>query len=143
MIKRRPATNNDIYLVDENHIAYLVNAHTIDESGVLVGFLKPRVRNATELGQLLWDQNAKAVSKAKGEEVKAPKFEKQALGREFEFDPIQVYKSASCYEYQSCDTEEWEKTIAFQYVELLRRIAIRKLPEYELCVWGSPSPKNS
>jgi len=134
--------NSDIYLVDENHIAYLVNAHAIDESGVLVGFLKPRVQNATELGQLLWDQNAKAVSKAKGEVVVAPKFPKEALGREFEFDPIQVYKSTACYEYQS-ETEDWEKTIPRHYIELLRRIAIRKLPEYGLCVWGSPTPKNS
>jgi hypothetical protein len=131
-----------IYLVDANHIAYLVKAQEIDTDGILRGFLKSRT-NPVDLGQRLWDENAKSVSEAVGKRFSAPAFGDLYLQAEFDFDPLQVYKSCACLEYQSSDSPSWENSLPYQYLELLKRIAVGKLPDFEGLIWGAPKPKNN
>lgn len=50
--------------------------------------------------------------------------------------PVTVLKICACVDYQSCETNDWELTLA---AEILRRIvamAIRRLPGYDEAPWG-------
>ena len=61
----------------------------------------------------------------------------------FRIDPVQVLKSISCYEYQSCEHPEWEASEAFAFVDALRSTYIAQLPGYDDAEWGAPEPLKS
>lgn len=48
----------------------------------------------------------------------------------------QFGKLLTCLEYQSCETSDWESTLAFKIIQDLKDLALRKLPEYEDAEWG-------
>jgi hypothetical protein len=51
-------------------------------------------------------------------------------------DPVTVLKLCDCLEYQSCETDDWEETGAFELLERIRKAAIRSLPGYDDAPWG-------
>jgi hypothetical protein len=51
-------------------------------------------------------------------------------------DPVTVLKFCDCLEYQSCETEDWQQTAAFELLERIRKAAIRSLPGYDDAPWG-------
>lgn len=53
-------------------------------------------------------------------------------------DPVQVLKSAACYEYQANEVAEWEESEAHHFILALQNAAIAALPGYGAAVWGSP-----
>jgi hypothetical protein len=48
---------------------------------------------------------------------------------------VEALKAISCYEYQSCEHEEWERSEAHRFCETLRDSLITKLPGYEKAAW--------
>ena len=46
--------------------------------------------------------------------------------------PIVALKSIDCYEYQSCETEDWEQSEAYRFCTALRRHLIHELPGYAI-----------
>lgn len=54
--------------------------------------------------------------------------------------PVQLLKLLSCYEYQSCDHEEWEQSEAKAFCDSLRGYAISHLPGYEEALWEWVDP---
>lgn len=55
--------------------------------------------------------------------------------------PVVVLKAIDCYEYQSCETDDWETTEAFRFCQALRRHLIHDLPGYEKAPWGYEGQK--
>jgi hypothetical protein len=55
------------------------------------------------------------------------------------FDPVQVIKAADCYAYQSCESDDWEKTEAYSFIESLKASAMRALTGYDGAEWGAPA----
>jgi len=51
-------------------------------------------------------------------------------------DPVTILKLADCLEYQSCETDDWEKTAAYELLERIRKAAIHRLPGYDEAPWG-------
>jgi hypothetical protein len=49
--------------------------------------------------------------------------------------PIAILKMCDGLEYQSCETEDWEQTVAYRLLESIRKAAIRTLPGYEDAPW--------
>lgn len=49
--------------------------------------------------------------------------------------PVQALKLLSCYEYQSCETDDYLDSMAHAIIEALRRQAIYALPGYEEAAW--------
>ncbi len=47
-----------------------------------------------------------------------------------------VFKQIHCYEYQSCETDDWEQTEAHAFCRDLEDHLIRRLPGYEDAPWG-------
>ena len=50
--------------------------------------------------------------------------------------PIQVYKLAACYEYQSCEHEGWESSQEKKWMESLKASAIERSPDYQAAEWS-------
>ena len=53
-------------------------------------------------------------------------------------DPVQLLKSCSCYAYQSCEHEGWERSEAHDFIRALKGAAVRVLPGYDAAAWGAP-----
>jgi hypothetical protein len=49
--------------------------------------------------------------------------------------PVELFSLCNCYEYQSCETNDWRSTRAAELIDSLRGYMIRKLPGYEDAPW--------
>ena len=49
--------------------------------------------------------------------------------------PVDILKMCDCLEYQSCESDDWEQTLAFRLLNHIRRAAIRSLAGYEKAPW--------
>lgn len=45
-------------------------------------------------------------------------------------EPVEILKAIDCYEYQSCETPDWEDSEAARFCQALRALLIGKLPGY-------------
>lgn len=50
--------------------------------------------------------------------------------------PVQILKLCDCCEYQSCETSDWESSLACALLDAIRRAAIRQLPGYGDADWA-------
>ena len=48
---------------------------------------------------------------------------------------VAILKMCDCLDYQSCETDDWEETVAFRLLANIRAAAIRTLPGYEDAPW--------
>jgi hypothetical protein len=46
-------------------------------------------------------------------------------------DPLIVLKAIACFEYQACETEDWEESEAAAFCRALRHVCINRLPGYD------------
>lgn len=51
------------------------------------------------------------------------------------FSPVAILKAIDCYEYQSCEHDEWRESQAFTFCRALRSWCIGKLEGYEAADW--------
>lgn len=49
----------------------------------------------------------------------------------------------NCYEYQSCEHDEWRMSEAYQFCDALRHALIHFLPGYQAAPWGWPVERSS
>lgn len=49
--------------------------------------------------------------------------------------PVAILKMCDGLEYQSCETEDWEQTVAYRLLQSIRRAAVRALPGYDKAPW--------
>ena len=105
-------------------------------------------RTATEVGQMLWNENMESVRFRYPREELLPGLmdEEQDMvfahqvTRLYEWNTAQVLKATDCYEYQSCEHTGWEVSNAKAFIDVLRASAWRRLPGYEQAEWGHPKP---
>ena len=88
------------------------------------------------VGQLLRDQNAASVEHRyldpSGMGTDAPyRFRPCTI----ELDPRFVLSVARCYSYQSCETPDWEHSLAYAIVQHIEAAAVRQLTEGQ--PWGA------
>ena len=84
--------------------------------------------NKQELGQKLIDQNYRSVNYRYDEDTPVPEFQ-LALGGHL-WTPVEIIKACHCYNYQSCETSDWEDTEAYAISKMIERQAVRMLPGY-------------
>jgi hypothetical protein len=48
---------------------------------------------------------------------------------------VHILKMCACLAYQSCETDDWDKTKAYELLQMIKDAAIRKLPGYEDAPW--------
>ena len=149
------------YVVDRDHIRYLVSAMLSRDITQGCAFSwywdgdKQRHKldpmdpdQAGRVGQMLWDENIRSVQgrypdcKDKPENMPGPIDEVFIYAHSFSShetpNPVQVLKACDCYEYQSCEHEEWSTSQAKAIIDALRRDAWHSLPGYDAAAWGAP-----
>lgn len=50
--------------------------------------------------------------------------------------PVEILKACQCYDYQACETDDYQETKAAKLVETIRHYAINSLPGYDKAQWG-------
>jgi hypothetical protein len=97
--------------------------------------------NATAIGTILLDQNIRSV--VGRYEGSSPDFADRHKNNTYTFRPfnepldgVTVLKQINCLDYQSCESEEWEQTLAWRILDGITAATVRKLPGYENAPWG-------
>lgn len=90
--------------------------------------------NEDATAQLLLDENVRSVNFRYGETTEAERIVYQIDAPDL--TPVQVIKAAQCLEYQSCETSDWEQTMAKKLLTTIIDWAVTKLPGYEAAPWS-------
>ena len=142
------------YIVDRNHITFLVEAaRHADLRGTCSSsfrWINPATRkigklsatnlaDATRVGQMLWDEKVRSDNARYGEMVLSGVDEgahEYKHVRSFRRQtPGAVLKAIDGYWYQTCETDDWEKTEAFWFCYALRVAYSRMVEGYEDAAW--------
>lgn len=149
------------FIVDKDHIIYLVSAALNYASSWHGSFSwyhngqRGEIRSgdyerAADAANMLWRENIRSVSHRYPNESSAtlpgPRGETfEITARDIphfvRVESVQVLKSCSCFEYQSCEHDEWEKSEVFAFIQSLKDSAINALPGYDKAKWGAPPVK--
>ena len=156
------------YMVDREHIDFLVHAclapmvlkhysafcwwHNGKRRELSCGATREEL---AAVGQMLWDENARSVRfrypDCSDDDLPGP------IGESMVYEPspaqfwsmppleflVAVFKACDCYNYQACETPDWEQSEAFAFIQALRCSCWRSLPGYEDADWGAPAPSRS
>ena len=144
------------YICDNRHITYMVQAaislRLSECDGGSISWYADAERHEIRctastqeritVGNMLLEANAKSVS----ERYSVDQYTQSLTAKDFSerftsIDPVQVLKAISCYEYQSCEAEDWAKSEAKSFCDRLKDKAINGLIGYSDANWGAPRPK--
>lgn len=53
----------------------------------------------------------------------------------YKLKPVDILGMCNCLEYQSCESDDWETTIAFSLLNNIRKAAVQCLPDYDNAPW--------
>jgi hypothetical protein len=97
--------------------------------------------NATEVGRILLTENERSVrsrypAAACGDEAMPGTVGQDAESYKFRpwprpVDPVAALKGCSCFDYQACETDDYESSLAWTIVNAIRDRAISRLPGYD------------
>jgi hypothetical protein len=91
-----------------------------------------------ELAALFAAENARSVQHRYRQPTEAVEIPSALIAR-YLLQPIAaaaLLKAIDCLDYQSCETDDWERTPAYRHLSRLESIAKRALPGYESAPWG-------
>ena len=126
------------YIVGNIHISAMLQAATTRNAGYCGGYYwngeaRDFSGHIQEIGQKLVDENYRSVNCRYDENAPPDIFCNAPLRA---YTVVEVIKACQCYEYQSCETEDWEETEAYAIVQALGARAIRMLPGYDAAQWN-------
>lgn len=124
------------FIVSNTQINALVRFASTNGVSFYYGPTKQRFNvsgNEDAACQLLLDENVRSVNYRYGETTEADRIV-------YEIDapcltPVQIIKAAQCLDYQSCETDDWEDTMAKKFLDAIIQQAIVKLPGYDDAPW--------
>ena len=95
--------------------------------------------NATEIGRILLAENERSVGHRYGEidpaDMPGPTGEDDANYRyklwSRPLSAIAILKGCSCFDYQACETENYETTLAYKIIDAIRHHAIHSVPGWD------------
>ena len=123
------------FVVSQNHIRYLVQtAMDVD------CYPTDELRDPTKLGQWLWDANVKSVDYRYDSRHHEDVTYHHGLSSDF-VDLYQSLKAIDCFNYQSCECPDYDKSDVKLYLDrltfaLTRDRDWRYKPGYETSKWS-------
>ncbi len=101
------------------------------------GYLPYETRNITdsELGQILVSENVRSVNYRYNDNDEAETYTYRRVNYD-SIKAVDVLKSIQCLNYQSCETEDWQTTMAYKVCKAVESGAIAHLPGYRDAAWG-------
>ena len=123
------------FIVSKNHINTLVNYgyhnrlyRYISEDNILRFNDEP-----TKIGQILVDENYKSINYRYEEDEEHYKYKFNLSLKNY--SPVQIIKACDCYDYQACETPDYDKSVAYKLIDTIRARAINSLDGYEKAEW--------
>lgn len=138
------------YLCDDKHItqlaAYLCAGRTTNLGWIAqrVGYpndTQPKAHElATHIANIMLAENYRSLDSRYGDNDEPHTVE---VGvhlpmHMYAVDAGKIAKSVRCYEYQSCESSDWEDTIAHRICRMIYMTALERIPSYEDAEWGAP-----
>ncbi len=124
------------FIVNEYHISQLIRYGSHRDVSMCVNGVFDRRMSGKEqeLMAILVKANFESVNHRYEENTPAMP---GAYAPDFErvLSPVQVIKACNCYDYQSCEIDNYETTDAAKNIEAIRSRAINALPGYEEAEW--------
>lgn len=102
-------------------------------------FILQGVDEFERIGQMLWDQNGRAVRELySSPEMQAPDLDDSHRWYPYEStpSPIEAIKVAECFAYQASSSTSYEGSEASAFTEALIEVSIKHLPGYAEAPWG-------
>jgi hypothetical protein len=123
------------FIVTDTHINALVRYASRHKVGIYYQH-SSRLNtydNEQAMAQILLDENVKSVNYRYGDsETMSINYDHGAPI----LTAIQAIKAAQCLKYQSCETPDYEQSIAFKFIEAIISDAIPRLNGYESASWA-------
>jgi len=124
------------FIVNNEHIHALVTA--AKQSRDFRFYYKENLYYVNDLkecdfiGQMLLNENYRSVNFRYSEEIKAPNYEfEYSIG----FSPIEIIKACHCFNYQSCETDDYYDSLSYKFIKTLIETMIMILPGYNNADW--------
>lgn len=93
------------------------------------------------VGSILMAQNARSVNERYSERKVYPfTYDQRVKAGAEGHSAMEVIKSAHCYEYQACETDDWKRTVAHTIILHILSAASVGLPGWEDAPWGLDGP---
>jgi len=129
------------FIVSHKHIDALVSAMLDARMSYWDGHNRVYVTraNAEETGRILLSENVRSVLYRYGGRIGDDE-RQAATSYRFAYavrprSPVQVIKAVHCLDYQSCETEDWENSIAWRICQAIMANVTSRLPGYEAAAW--------
>lgn len=93
-----------------------------------------RLAKAAEIGAMLWRENHRSVNARYNENEKSPgyRYDRIPMPRKHRPETLAILAQAlACYEYQSCECDDWEESAAAKFCNQVRHEICRALPGYD------------
>lgn len=139
------------YLCDDRHVNALISfaAQQENGSGLTYYFNGESIRvqsdhECQKAAEVLKAENLRSLA-ARYEDTDTLKEQPITFERNFfmSWQPlklaVQILKACDCYDYQACESDDYEQTEAHALVDGIRSRAIGSLPGYEEAEWGWPT----
>jgi hypothetical protein len=65
-------------------------------------------------------------------------FDREAARRALRASSVEIIKSAHCFAYQACETNDWEGSEAHRVITRIIDRAVHDVPGYDDANWGEP-----
>ncbi len=82
-------------------------------------------------GAYLWQENTNSVNARYAEQSETEAYHWRGI----DVTTIQALKAVDCYEYQSCEHEGWNGSLAQSFCTILRKRLVQDLPGYDDGHW--------
>jgi hypothetical protein len=103
--------------------------------------------SANKFGQALVDENLKSIHYRYPDTVADPSgtpgpikryYEKRYKFKEYPFalTCVEMLKAIACYEYQTCEHDEWKDSQVYKACQTLTETVVSSLPGYDAAPWG-------
>ena len=99
--------------------AWTVSKKHIDT--LVLGLIKRELiqaEQASEIGKMLWEENYRSVNYRYGETSETPRYTYSARNAA-KLSAVALRKQVSCYDYQSCETDDYNETASAKIVRKL------------------------
>lgn len=124
------------FLCSNKHLSTIVRA-AIPGSGVATFPYGDKRLTRKELGQLLLDENIRSLKARYGDRHGVIESETRFRMELVEYpDPVAAIKLINSYQYQACESDDWEQTEAYKVSEAIKDGLTRHLPGYDDAPWS-------
>ena len=122
------------FIVSDKHILALVEAGRIWSYEHSPQCLDRGARNFQDIVDILINENYRSVNYRYREQEEPHKVTYTPIP--MKYSKVDILKACDCYDYQACETPDYEQSQAAKIIHKIRMNAIRTMPGYDQAPWG-------